>query len=388
MKKVIIISLLVPLIFISGCGENDDPYSTQSYTFPLEPPQITMPQEPVLPEPVDIIEDRKVGYTEDLTNHRFINCEISVKGKGVTVSNCEFINSIIYIDNSKDILFENSIIRDLNKYEEISLRLYKTDNITITGCLFMDNYIGLGIGECSAYISGNRFIRNNGHNALVIGNGSRVVVTDNYFYGSFPHAILVLNREDDPRAVVEIRHNLIDRTGEDAINFEDFRNADISIVSENVITNTGWSAVLIEYNSWDSNITVKGNWVEGTGIPWDLPLHTLNPETFSAGWGHGILIEDSSMVTVIDNRILGAAETGIEVVNAQNIVLKNNGISSTGTGIGVRRYNESSLQREYSPLQPGDAGSAVVSVSGNSFLETKEDYYVDEFSELIHLDER
>jgi parallel beta-helix repeat protein len=153
-------------------------------------------------------------------------------------------------------------------------------------------------------------------------------------------------------------------------------------------SNTGWSAVLIEYNSWDSNITVKGNWVEGTGIPWDLPLHTLNPETFSAGWGHGILIEDSSMVTVIDNRILGAAETGIEVVNAQNIVLKNNGISSTGTGIGVRRYNESSLQREYSPLQPGNAGSAIVSVSGNNFLETKEDYYVDEFSELIHLDER
>ena len=388
MKQVIVISLLLPLIFISGCSENGKPSYKESYTFPSEPPLITMPQEPVLPELVDIIEDCKAGYTENLTNHRFINCEISVKGKGITVSNCEFTNTVIYIDNSKDIRFENSIIRDLDKYEETSLRLYRTDNITVTGCLFIDNYIGLGVSECSAYISENRFIRNNGHNALVIGNGSRVEVADNYFYGSFPHAILVLNRETDPRAAVEIHHNLIDQTGEDAINFENFRSADSSIVSENVITNTGWSAVLIEYNSWDSNITVKGNWIEGTGIDWDLPLHALNPETFSEGWGHGILIEDSSMVTVIDNRILGTAETGIEVVNAQDITIKNNGISSTGTGIGLHRYNESSLHREYSPLQPGNAGSAVVSVSGNSFLETKEDYYVDEFSALIHLDER
>lgn len=387
MKRVIIISLLITFVLIPGCDHNGKLLETESYSFPAEPPPITMPQEPVLPEPVNIIEDRKVGYTDNLTNHRFINCEISVKGKDIIVSNCEFINCIIYIDNSKDILFENSIIRDLNQYEETSLLLYKTDNITVTGCLFMDNYIGLGVSECSAYVSKNQFIRNNGHNALVIGNGSRVVVTGNYFYGSFPHAILVLNREDDPRAAVEIHHNLIDQTGEDAINFEDFRNADMSIISENVITNTGWSAVLVEYNSWGSNITIKGNWIEGTGIPWDLSLHPLNPETFSAGWGHGILIEDSSMVTVIDNRILEAAETGIEVVNAQDIIVKNNGISSAGTGIGLRRYNEASLYREYSPLQPGDAGNAEVSVSGNYFLETQKDYNVDEFSELIQLDE-
>jgi parallel beta-helix repeat protein len=383
---VFIVSLLVPFLFLSGCGENGNPTDMESYTFLSEPPQITMPQEPVLPEPANIIEDRKVGYTENLTNHRFINCEISIKGKDIAVSNCEFINCIIYIDNSADILFENSIVRDLNKYEETSLRLYKTDNITVTRCLFVDNYIGLGVSECSAYISENRFIRNNGHNALVIGHGSRVEVTGNYFYGSFPHAILVLNREADPQAAVVIHNNLIDQTGEDAINFEDFRNADTSLVVENVITNTGWSAVLIEYNSWESNITVKGNWIEGTGIPWDLPLHPLNQENFSPGWGHGILIEDSSKVTVIDNRILGAVENGIEVTNAQDITVKNNGISAVGAGIGLHRYHESSLYREFSPLLPENAGNAVVSVAGNIFMETSEDYNLDDSSELIPLD--
>jgi parallel beta-helix repeat protein len=252
----------------------------------------------------------------------------------------------------------------------------------------MDNYIGLGIGKCSAYIIENRFIKNNGHNAMVIGNGSRVEVARNYFYGSFPHAILVLNREAESQAAVVIHHNLIDQTGEDAINFEDFRNADMSVVSENVITNTGWSAILIEYNSWESNITIKGNWIEGTGINWDLPLHPLHIEEFSPGWGHGILIEDSSKVTVIDNRILGANENGIEVVNAQDIAIIKNGISSAGTGIELRRYNESSLYREFSPLLPVNAGNAIVSVSGNIFLETEEEYIVDDFSELIHLDKR
>jgi hypothetical protein len=94
------------------------------------------------------------------------------------------------------------------------------------------------------------------------------------------------------------------------------------------------------------------------------------------------------MVTVLDNRILGAVETGIEVVNAQGIILENNGISAAGAGIGLHRYNESSLSREYSPLQSKNAGNAVVSASGNSFLETEQDYYVDEFSKLIHMDER
>ncbi|GAI40266.1 unnamed protein product, partial [marine sediment metagenome] len=57
-----------------------------------------------------------------------------------------------------------------------------------------------------------RFTDNNGHNALVIGEGSSATVKGNYFYGSFPHAVLIMNREGVPGAEVDISDNIIDQT--------------------------------------------------------------------------------------------------------------------------------------------------------------------------------
>jgi parallel beta-helix repeat protein len=244
--------------------------------------------------------------------------------------------------------------------------------------MFVGNYIGLIIHFSSIEIVDNRFEDNNGRNALVVSGGSSAIVKGNYFYGSFPHAIMIMNRGEAPEAKVIISGNIIDQTGEDAIDFEDYRNAAPSIVSNNLITNSGWAAVVVEYNSWQSNITVENNWIENTGIDWKLPTHSLQPESFGPGWGHGILVEDSNQVRIINNRILSAAENGIEIRNSQEVEITGNGIDCNQAGIGVYRYNEYSLYREFSPLSEENAGDSQVIADNNVIYSAQKDYDVDE----------
>ena len=224
---------------------------------------------------------------------------------------------------------------------------------------------------------------NNGHNALVIGEGSSVKAAGNYFYGSFPHAILVMNREASPDAFVEITRNIIEYTGQDAIDFEDYRNALPSLVTHNVIRNTGWSAIIVEYNSWEANITISDNWIECTGIEWTLPVHALQLEQYQPGWGHGILIEDSSLVTIERNRVALAGENGIEIRNSREVELKGNGIDCTQVAIAVYEHNISSLSRPFSPLLPENAGGSQVIAVDNVIYQAFQDYEVDEKSELV-----
>ncbi len=382
---VLAVCTVLLLFSATGCSNPETPQSADSYPFPAEPPDIPMPELPVelmLSSQLNIIDGQKIGYTENIENLHFYNCEISIKGKDITVKNCEFLNSIIYLENSEDILFEGNIVRDLNRYEKTALIISNSINITVTGCWFEANYIGLGINGSSVSVLENRFLNNNGHNALAIGDGSSAGVSGNYFYGSFPHAILIMNRDASPQTTVDIHHNIIDQTGEDAINFEDYRGASPSRVYANIITNTGWAAINVEYNSWEANITIEANWIEGTGIDWELPLHPLNPEQFQQGWGHGILVEDSSLVTILNNRIIKAGENGIEITNGRDITVTDNGISCSGAGIGLHAYNESSLQREFSPLKSENAGSSHATVDNNVIFEAREDYEIDELSEM------
>jgi len=272
----------------------------------------------------------------------------------ITVTESEFINCLVYIEGAKDVTFDSVVFRDLSQYETTALNADRCQDLTVHKCRFADNFIGMGIHATSADIAGNRFENNNGHNALVIGEGSQADVTGNYFYGSFPHAILILNREASPLARVDIADNIIDQTGEDAIDFEDYATTTPSTVAGNIITNSGWSAVVIEYNSWEAGITVEDNWIEGTGIDWELTTHPSQPEAFHPGWRHGILIEDSSGIHITNNRILAAGENGIDVRNGRDIALAENGINCAETGIGAYRYTEASLSRQFSPPGCGE----------------------------------
>lgn len=388
-SSVMALLVLVSLLALPGCGESGIEQPVESYLFPTEQPDIPMPELPaevMYSSSFNFIQEQKIGFMESIEKYHFTDCEISIKGNGISIKNCYFTNSVIYLEDSKDIVFEGNVINDLNEYEKTALIVCNSENITIKGCWFSSNYIGMGVGNSSVTVVENRFTNNNGHNALVINGGSIAEVSGNYFYGSFPHAILVLNREALPQTSVNIHHNIIEQTGEDAINFEDFRYASPSRVCDNVIRDTGWSAILVEYNSWESNITIEGNWIEGTGIDWELPLHPLNPELFLPGWGHGILVEDSSHVSVLNNRIIDAGENGIEVTNCRDITITGNGISCAGAGIGIHGYNEASLHREFSPLQPEDAGSSRVTAGNNMVFGAEVEQDIDDLSEMIPAD--
>jgi parallel beta-helix repeat protein len=378
--RLMIASMLL-LLASASCTSNE--ISTSPLTFPTERPEFTAPDKFELTGQFTTLQNQKISLDSNIKNYLFQNCEVSIIGEDIEISSSKFINSMVIVSRSHNVIFSQVIFKELNQYEKAALSINNSQNIVVERCQFINNYIGLGIHSSSAEVVANRFEGNNGHNALVIGEGSSVKVSANYLYGSFPHAILIMNREDSIKASVDIRNNFIDQTGEDAINFEDYRSAAPSGVSNNIITNSGWSAVVIEYNSWQANITVENNWIEGSGIDWELPLHPLQPDKFQPGWSHGILVEDSSHVQIRNNRILSAAENGIEIKNSREVVVQGNGIDCSQVGIGVHRYEEASLYREFSPLAQENASGSQVTASDNTIYQAQKDYETDEWSQLV-----
>jgi parallel beta-helix repeat protein len=377
MRKLfgLLLAGMLALWLASGCSS--------ALPFPTTQPTLTIPDAFELSGPLTIIENQPVTIDSNIANYSFQDCEIQIVGDDLTITNCGFINSPVSVANRSNITFDGVIFANLAQNERAALNCYSSHNLVIINCQFINNYIGLGIHCSTAQVLGNRFEGNNGHNALLIGEGSSVEVTGNYFYGSFPHAILILNREGSPEASVNISYNFIAQTGQDAIDFEDYLNAAPSTVSHNVIINTGWSAVVVEYNSWQSSITIESNWIEATGIDWQLPVHPLQPEPFQPGWAHGILVEDSSQVQIINNRILAAPQNGIEVTNSREIVVQGNGIDCSLAGIGVHQYQQASLYRSFSPLAPENADGSQVTASDNIIYQAQRDYDVDEESQLV-----
>jgi parallel beta-helix repeat protein len=383
-KETLSLALLIILISLSSpsCNDNDVSKSSASFPFPAKPPDVTIPIEFELDGRLATIQGQRVSFNSDIENQRFSNCEVSFTGQDIQIRNCEFIDSTVYINDSEDMLLERVVFRNLDKYEQAALSLNNSSNVTVSDCQFKANYVGLGIHGSSVIVSKNRFEHNNGHNALLIGEGPSAEVSGNYFYGSFPHAILILNRESSEQAAVDIHHNLIDQTGEDAIDFDDYRGAGPSRVFANIITNSGWSAIVVEYNSWEANITIQNNWIEGSGIPWGLSVHPLQQDRFQAGWGHGILVEDSSQVSIMSNRISLSGGNGIEITNGRNVTVSGNGIACSQVCIGLHSFHESSLHRDFSPLRQENAGGSQAIVYDNTIFESRKDYEVDEFSQL------
>jgi hypothetical protein len=383
-KKILALAFYIILLSLLafGCNGGEISEQSESYPFPSQPPDIAVPADFELDIQATAIQGQKVSLNSSIENQRFQNCEVSIVGQDLKIENCEFIDCLVYISRSQGITVERVIFKDLNKYEQAALRINDSQAIVVRNSMFAGNFIGLIVHASSAEIINNRFEDNNGHNAMVVSEGSSALVKGNYFYGSYPHAVLILNRWESSGAKVIISSNIIDQTGEDAIDFEDYRNAMPSIVSNNLITNSGWAAVNVEYNSWEANITIQDNWIENTGIDWKLPTHILQPESFGPGWGHGIMVEDSSGVSILNNRILSAGENGVEIANARDIIIMDNGIDCSEAGIRLRGFNESSFHREFSPLMPENAGGSRAKAGNNTIFNAREDYEVDEVSQL------
>jgi len=245
-----ILAGLLILLVTANCVSCNTSEPATPVTFPEARPDFNVTIQFELRNLTTTLTGQKVEINQNIENYQFQNCEVCLRSDGIEISNCLFDNSLVFVDGVKNIVFDRVIFQNLNQYEKTALNINNSQAIVVRSSKFVGNYIGLGVHSSSVEIVADRFEDNNGHNALVVGEGSSAIVEGNYFYGSFPHAILIMNREGVPEAMVDISGNIIDQTGEDAIDFEDYRNAAPSNVSNNLITNSGWAAVVIEYNSW------------------------------------------------------------------------------------------------------------------------------------------
>jgi hypothetical protein len=356
--KFVILPIISLLVVCTACQTtaNEEPIPL----FPSELPDFTIPEECNITDFEEQFSGQKLTFSQDISRAFFKDCEVWIESQRISITNTVFENCRVYVCDSAGIVFDNVAFRYQDIYEQAALSINESENVTINNCCFTENYIGLGIHSSDVSVRSCRFVKNNGHNAITIGEGSIAEVLNSYFFGSFPHAILAMNREDSIHANVQIIGNLIEQTGEDAIDFEDYRNAAPSTVSGNIIRNTGCSAILVEYNSWNSNISIENNWIESTGIEWYEEIHPQQTEVYSPGSGQGIMIEDSSMVNIKANRIHLAGENGISIRNGRDVTIANNGIDCAGTAIAAFNYSPSSFNRPNSPLSLENAGVSSV----------------------------
>ena len=211
--------------------------------------------------------------------------------------------------------------------------------------------------------------------------------------------MMITNREGNPLVQLDIYGNVFDRNIEDAVNFEDFSGqVEVTLVRGNLFNGTGWAGVSVEYNSWDANIVIEGNYINSNGLlvediledgrPTSVyPAHSHQSEPYSAGWGHGIMLEDCSGVIVARNVIVSNAESGIDVKNARDIVVENNTIALNRVGVYVAGYQKSSLIRDFSPLALVDSGFSEMTEARNSvFLNVEENWLVEEGSTVSSTD--
>jgi len=178
--------MLVTILTLASCSSAE--------VFPEERPSLPVPEEFDLTDFVATHEGERVTLTQNATNHLFNDCEVCIATDNIKVSESKFVNSRIIVDNAENVTFERVIFRELDQYEQTSLVISNSRDITVDECQFVSNYIGAGVHSSSVNIENCRFEYNNGHNALVIGEGSSANVEGNYFYGNFPHAMLIMNR--------------------------------------------------------------------------------------------------------------------------------------------------------------------------------------------------
>jgi parallel beta-helix repeat protein len=341
-----------------------------------------------------------ISVTENLSLTRFVGCTLKLcKFKDVKIHGCQFVNSNIHIVDCQNITFSDNHVSQFYVHEDPAILVKNVDGLNFTSNTIFNNSIGMVItGGSNINIGHNVFEACDQHNAIM-GLDSIARIHYNVFRYNFPHALMIMNREEDPSVQLEIFDNIFDRNIEDAINFEDFRGAvQPTLVYNNIINGTGQAGINVEYNSWSANIIIKNNIISENGLlnqqildefgrPISVyPNHGHQPEPYSEGWKHGVKLEDCSGVTIEGNIIKNNRGSGIECTNARDIQLINNTITGNMDGITLRNYDEASLSREFSSLIQSNAGSSTVyemnnTVSGNQNM----DVLVEEPCKLIEV---
>jgi parallel beta-helix repeat protein len=345
-----------------------------------EPPELDLPSAFSLTGFVERHEGEEISVTGNISSMSFTNCTLRLHGfSGVSVAGCLFMDSRIHVVDCVNVSLSGNVFRDHYVREDPAVLVQGVRGLRFTGNMVVNNSVGMFVdGGSDLDISFNVFEANDQHNAVMGLNSRGAAIHNNVFRHNFPHALMIMNREEDPEVFLDIYENLFMWNIEDAVNFEDYRGAaEPTVIRRNIVNGTGQAGINVEYNSWGANIVVEGNYIVDNGLltaelldeegrPKSLyPNHPHQPEPYTEGWKHGIKLEDCSGVALVNNTIVGNAGSGVDCVNARDVTLIGNVISGNGVGVSVRPYYEGSLFRGFSPLLDEDAGASNLSVRDN-----------------------
>lgn len=374
-------------MIIFGCAGSGSSNDIKNAPSLIEDNQIT-PQTPSVPEPDPIrlpaaLSNACAGETVAIHSNtdlaRFENCTITIRKSGIKITRSEFINCSVFLESVSDVVFSDNIIRNFSRHEQASLNVYDSEKILFHHNLVKDNTVGINVSEShSIEVSDNIFENNFQHNAIALYKSSGDISGNSFRY-NFPHGILVHFVPETGSTAVLIRNNTFFMNVEDAINFEDWRDArDSSIISGNLINRTNWAGILIEYNSWGANILIDNNYISQSGYPLEeFPDSPLGRDEWNQGWQHGIKLEDCSAVTLINNFIMDNNGHGVDIRNARKIFLKDNTIAGNLVGIFSGGPSPESYTRDISPLSEEFAGNSIVVYENNTLYGNDQDLIVE-----------
>jgi parallel beta-helix repeat protein len=367
------------------------------------PPTLDLPSAFSLTGFVERHESEEISLTGDISSQSFSNCTLRLHGfSGVAITGCMFEGSRVHVVDCINVSLVGNVFRDHYVWEDPAVLVQGVHGLRFTGNMVVNNSVGMVVeGGSDLEISFNVFEANDQHNAVMGLNSHGAAIHNNVFRYNFPHALMIMNREEDPAVRLDVYENLFELNIEDAVNFEDFRGAaEPTLVRGNIVNGTGQAGINVEYNSWGANIVIEDNYIADNGLLTDelldeegrptgvYPSHPHQPEPYAEGWKHGVKLEDCSGVALVNNTIVGNAGSGVDCVNARDVTLVGNMVSGNEVGVSVRPYDEGSLIREFSPLLEEGAGASSISIRGN-IIENNvvDDWYVVEGCTVIELND-
>lgn len=376
-NPIFLIPLLTLIVFISGCTQMVDHIDNgeMEYLIP-DPPDVYEPEPVFLSGTLqDMCSGGDIILSADTDSARFENCTVFVKKSGINITRSEFINSKIFFEFVSDVVFSDNVVRDYPIYEEASVVISTSSNITFRHNHIDNNTVGVDMGEShNIKIEDNIFESNYQHNAIAMYKSSGDIF-GNIFKYNYPHGIMVHFIPEYGETTVNIYDNMFVMNVEDAINFEDWTNAtDESKIYNNIITKTNWAGINIEYNSWNANILIENNYINNSGYSIEeFPKNLITSNEWTSGWEHGIKLEDCSYITVRNNTVIENNENGIDVRNCRNVTIWRNTIIGNDIGLFIGGPDPYSFIRDVSPLSEENEGPSIVIYEDNYIFKNNED---------------
>lgn len=345
-------------------------------------PKIEKPLPVQLPFPKNVCNDGVSLVSTSVDNARFIDCIVSISTPTeITISNAEFIRSILVIQHRDLITLKDVVFSDLKndspankqRSEETRGVIIANDcqKLMVNHVDFLGNELPVRISGCEAVeISDSTFQQNLLNSAVMLSNNKSVKIHNNNFAENYPSALEISSALENPSEVLDIYRNTFTNNFGDQIHFKNYRNNQLVRVFNNVVLGGRSAQVLIE-NSSPANISLISNYLGKSVKCTDVNITFPNNYTgWCFGKPNGVVVNSSTDITLSGNVVVQNENSGIVLMRAKNVTIKDN-IIAKNSFFGIFASESSDVQ-----------------LSNNKFLENKEDLNPNATVTLVSTDKK